>query len=106
MADFGLSKKITEASSDKSSDASKILGVIPYIDPKSFNKENYELNKKSDIYSVGVLLWQISSGRQPFYDEGNNYDDASLALAILNGKREETIDGTPVEYSKLYTGNK
>ena len=23
-----------------------------------------------------------------------------------NGKREETIDGTPVEYSKLYTGNK
>jgi hypothetical protein len=27
-------------------------------------------------------------------------------LNILNGKREEMIDGTPVEYYNLYTGNK
>ena len=104
MADFGLSKKITEASSDTLSDTSKILGIIPYVDPESFNKENYKLNKKSDVYSIGVLLWQISSGRQPFYEEDNNYDDPSLALAILNGKREEAIDETPIEYSNLYRG--
>ena len=102
MADFGLSKKITEASSD----TSKIIGMIPYIDPKSFNKfqgQYYRLNKKSDVYSIGILLWQISSGRQPFYEEGNGYD-ISLALAILNGKREKIIDGTPIEFSNLYEG--
>ena len=108
LADFGLSKKITESSNDISGDRLKIVGMIPYVDPKRFNKvqgQSYKLNKKSDVYSVGVLLWQISSGHQPFYDEGNNYD-VNLSLAILNGKREETIDGTPIEYSKLYTGNK
>ena len=102
MADFGLSKKITEASSDTST----IFGIISYIDPKklSVQGQNYKLNEKSDVYSIGVLLWQISSGRQPFYDKGNNYDTVYLSLAILNGMREEIIDETPIEYSNLYKG--
>ena len=87
---------------------SKLFGVIPYVDPKNFNSnddpsQNYKLNKKSDVYSFGVLMWQISSGRMPFCDF--EYD-IRLTLAILNGKREEIIDGTPPEYSKLYTGSK
>jgi len=61
------------------------------------------LNKKSDVYSVGVLLWQISSGRKPFCSKDVNYG-ICLTLAILNGKREEVIEGTPVEYSNLYKG--
>ncbi|POG68497.1 kinase-like domain-containing protein, partial [Rhizophagus irregularis DAOM 181602=DAOM 197198] len=96
LADFGLSKKITEATSN-----SKVFGLIPYIDPKSFNiKGNkYTLNKKSDVYSTGVLMWEISSGYQPFY--GEDYD-VSLALAIIDGRRENVIAGTPSAYSNLY----
>ncbi|RGB38842.1 kinase-like domain-containing protein [Rhizophagus diaphanus] len=97
LADFGLSKKVIEVSSD----LSKVLGVLPYVDPKSFeDKENYKINKKSDVYSIGILLWQISSGYRPFREVGYG---PSLMLSILNGKREKIIDGTPVKYSKLYT---
>jgi len=107
LADFGLSKKIAE-----SSNMSKIFGVVPFVDPKSFNNqnnncnknENYKLNKKSDIYSIGVLMWQISSGRRPFYPEGVEYD-IGLVLAIQNGVREKIVDDTPIEYHNLYTGN-
>ncbi|UZO07701.1 uncharacterized protein OCT59_027977 [Rhizophagus irregularis] len=95
LADFGLSKKIDE----KSNNTSKIFGVIPFIDPRSLDNRNYKLNKKSDVYSIGVLMWQISSGYKPFYDVGY---DGRLILDILNGKREEIIDGTYVEYSNLY----
>jgi len=84
-----------------SCDASKILGVIPYVDPKRFNNKN-ELNEKSDVYSVGVLMWQISSGRRPFC---NIKYDLQLTIRILNGIREEIIVGTPVKYSNLYKGN-
>jgi serine/threonine protein kinase len=98
LADFGLSKKIAE-----SSNASGIFGVVPYIDPKGLNDQNYKLNKQSDVYSIGVLLWQISSGCEPF--KGKDYD-VRLAVSIHNGLREEIIDGTPAEYNKLYTGNK
>jgi serine/threonine protein kinase len=99
LTDFGLSKKISEASSD----ISKVFGVLPYVDPKSFeDKENYKLNKKSDVYSIGVLFWQISSGYRPFREVDYGL---SLMLSILTGKREKIIDGTPIKYSKLYTGN-
>ncbi|POG59813.1 kinase-like domain-containing protein [Rhizophagus irregularis DAOM 181602=DAOM 197198] len=60
LADFGLSKKTDE------SVTSRRYGVIPYIDPKKIASDSYSRNEKSDIYSVGVLLWEISSGRPPF----------------------------------------
>src|SRR5688572_29902913 len=68
LADFGSSKKI-EASSN--SIQSKLLGIIPYVDPKSQKNstnqvQTYSLNEKSYVYSVGVLLWEISSGHLPF----------------------------------------
>ena len=70
------------------------------MDPKSFNDKNYKLNKKSDIYSIGVIMWQISSGYQPF--ENIEYD-VNLILAIQGGEREKIIDGTPFDYNNLYT---
>ncbi len=70
LADFGLSKRIDETFNLRS----KLFGVIPYIDPKRFIKQKksdgstqkYVLNEKSDVYSVGILLWEISSGRPPY----------------------------------------
>jgi hypothetical protein len=47
-------------------------------------------------------MWHISSGYEPF--KGKDYD-AALIVSIINGLREEIIGGTPVEYSKLFTGN-
>ncbi|EXX71851.1 hypothetical protein GLOIN_2v1784613 [Rhizophagus irregularis DAOM 181602=DAOM 197198] len=103
VADFGLSKRISE----ESINAPKIIGAIPYIDPKIFNNridyinenQKYKFNEKSDVYSIGVLMWQISSGYQPF----NTKDyDIDLALGIMNGKREKIIQETPIEYSNLY----
>ena len=105
MADFGLSRKITN-----SSDSTDVFGVVPYVDPKYFNNiknknknQHYILNSKSDVYSVGVLLWQISSGHRPFYAENEEYD-ANLIMEIIEGKREKIVEFTPIEYSNLYEG--
>ncbi|EXX66379.1 uncharacterized protein OCT59_024435 [Rhizophagus irregularis] len=98
LADFGLSKRI-EASTKKKKD---LFGVVPYIDPKKFSNKSYSLNKKSDVYSIGVLLWEISSGKPPFYLEEESYDDC-LSVQIMQGHRETTVPDTPIEYVKLYT---
>ena len=47
-------------------------------------------------------MWLISSGRRPF---STNDCEVSLMLDIQGGKRENIIDGTPIEYSNLYAGN-
>ncbi|RGB42646.1 kinase-like domain-containing protein [Rhizophagus diaphanus] len=98
LADFGLSKKVGDASKTQR----ELFGVVPYIDPKRFGSRTYSLNKKSDVYSIGVLLWEISKGQPPFYVEGESYD-ASLAIQILQGSRESPVPGTPADYVKLYS---
>jgi len=110
LADFGLSKRISEASNYPKN----AFGLLPYVEPKCLNymcnikdgNEPYEINVKSDIYSIGVLFWQLSSGYRPFCAENDDDPqyDAGLAIAIENGKREDIVKGTPVEYSNLYTG--
>ncbi|PKY44302.1 kinase-like protein [Rhizophagus irregularis] len=96
LANLGLSKRIEEASDPQS------IGMIPYVDPKSFtrkrNRDNeievYSLNKKSDVYSVGVLLWEISSGRPPFDNEPY---DIALAMEIFSGRREIPVSCWDIE---------
>ncbi|EXX61269.1 Skt5p [Rhizophagus irregularis DAOM 197198w] len=62
----------------------------------------FSLNEKSDIYSIGVLFWEISSGQPPFYVEDEEYD-IGLAVEILQGLRETVVPDTPEEYIKIYT---
>jgi serine/threonine protein kinase len=108
LADFGLSNRIEELTNIKS----KLIGKVPYVDPKSFsegrnNNDNsqaqiYSLNEKSDVYSIGVLLWVISSGQSPF-NAKDEKDDASLIVEISQGLRETVVPNTPEEYVKTYT---
>ncbi|EXX67414.1 uncharacterized protein OCT59_023840 [Rhizophagus irregularis] len=95
LADFGLSKRIDESYRTRSD----LLGVVPYIDPKKFNIQPYSLDKKSDIYSIGVLMWEISSGQPPF-DEISSY---GLIVRIPQGLRETPVPDTPTAYVNLYT---
>ncbi|RGB27424.1 kinase-like domain-containing protein [Rhizophagus diaphanus] len=107
LADFGLSQRIGASSNFQS----KLFGVVPYVDPKSFSRrinnnnqsiQMYLLNEKSDIYSIGVLFWEISSGQPPFYIEDEHYD-VGLAVEISQGFREIVVPDTPEEYVKIYT---
>ncbi|GBC49793.2 uncharacterized protein OCT59_000235 [Rhizophagus irregularis] len=103
LADFGLSRRIVEVSSNND-----ILGMIPYIDPQLLKKQmndkkKYKANKKSDVYSVGVLLWEISSGQIPFKSYSEHYQRLALMSEITDGKREIPISSTPVDYINIYT---
>ncbi|GBC07456.1 hypothetical protein RclHR1_07490001 [Rhizophagus clarus] len=73
-----------------------IYGNLPYIAPEviSGKKTTFE----SDIYSIAMLMWEISSGQPPFINFKHDFD---LALKIINGMRPTVIPGTPLEYKNL-----
>ncbi|RIB25823.1 kinase-like domain-containing protein [Gigaspora rosea] len=96
ISDFCLSKLMT---SDSSSSNSIIEGMPSFIDPQCFKDPTYKRTTKSDIYSYGVVLWEISSGHKPF----PNLRRIQIAVQINTGKREKPIDGTPQKYVELYT---
>ncbi|POG73957.1 kinase-like domain-containing protein, partial [Rhizophagus irregularis DAOM 181602=DAOM 197198] len=66
ISDFGLSGPANE---HKLND--KVYGVLPYIAPEVLNNEPY--TPSSDIYSFGVIMAELSSGKPPFYDKKHNY---------------------------------
>ena len=64
--------------------------MLPYVDSKKLGNRNYKLNKKPDIFSVGVIMWQISSGHQPF--ENVEYDvNLILAIQLYKAEKEKKL---------------
>ncbi|KAK5801682.1 kinase-like domain-containing protein [Linnemannia elongata] len=92
ITDFGLSRYLNKELSNNG-----VRGVVPYISPERL--KNAPFDKSSDIYSLGVIMWELTSGYPPFDRDGENY---MLAFHITTGTREKVIPGTPVEYSELY----
>ncbi|POG79146.1 kinase-like domain-containing protein [Rhizophagus irregularis DAOM 181602=DAOM 197198] len=65
-------------------DETKIYGVMPYVAPEVLRRKPY--TQESDIYSFGMIMYFVATGRQPFY---NRAHDKLLALDICEGVRPE-----------------
>ena len=73
-----------------------IYGNLPYIAPEVIDGKGYTY--ASDIYSIAMLMCEISSGQPPFA----NYDhDHNLAMKIIGEERPIIIPNTPKEYKHL-----
>ncbi|KAF0489003.1 GGDEF domain-containing protein [Gigaspora margarita] len=77
---------------------------VAYVDPKFFNPmlNDNKYDKSSDIYSLGVIFWEISSGRPPFSNKPELKDTKKLKTFLALENRENAINLTPVDYKELY----
>jgi serine/threonine-protein kinase len=82
ILDFGVAKLLEGdgGPSDLSAVAGYVLGTPEYMSPEQARVER--IDQRSDIYAVGVLLYEMVTGRLPFQAEGD--------LAILHKHIEET----------------
>ena len=77
IADFGLALNMNK---DLDRDSTFIMGVgsPAYMSPEQI--KGYPLNQKTDLYSLGVVMFQLLTGRLPF--RANN--QATLVYKIVN----------------------
>jgi len=94
IADLGLSKDLN----DSTSSSLMSFGIPPFVEPQCFIDNTYRRDERSDIYSLGQLLWEISSGRTPF----KSTSQYVIPSKIIAGEREPPIEGTSSEYIELY----
>ncbi|GES98328.1 kinase-like domain-containing protein [Rhizophagus clarus] len=78
ISDMGLCGEVNNT------DKTKIYGVMPYVAPEVLRGKTY--TKAADIYSFGMIMYFIITGRQPFE---NCAHDEILALKICRGIRPE-----------------
>ncbi|CAB4493315.1 unnamed protein product [Rhizophagus irregularis] len=73
------------------------------MDPKCFETRSYCITEKSDVYSLGVLFWELTSRGSPFnFDTKLRDEIPSVIINILNGVREKPIPDTNAKFVKLY----
>lgn len=96
LCDFGLSrlKQETNAASSRSK---AVVGTLAWMAPELF-KRHVKYTKHADIYSFGMILWEIASRKLPFSDATH---PGVLRQWIERGEKEELPDNTPKEFAQL-----
>ncbi|XP_051144808.1 cysteine-rich receptor-like protein kinase 2 [Andrographis paniculata] len=76
IADFGLARSFQE---DKSHISTAIAGTLGYMAPEYL--AHGQLTEKADVYSFGVLLLEIVTGRQNNRSKATEYTDSLVTIA-------------------------
>jgi serine/threonine-protein kinase len=64
VLDFGIAKLKSSPASSKLTEIGTVIGTPSYMSPEQFHGE--ELGAQSDIYSLGVIIYEMLTGHLPF----------------------------------------
>jgi TolB-like protein/tRNA A-37 threonylcarbamoyl transferase component Bud32 len=81
VLDFGIAKLLqaaTEATTQTFTETHSLAGTLPYMAPEQLRGE--EIDARSDLYSFGVMLYEMATARRPFEEKLST----ALSDAILH----------------------
>ncbi|CAL8326347.1 unnamed protein product [Lota lota] len=90
LTDFGLARIYQSVSRKSKVDISEEGGTTSYMPPEAFRMD-YTPTCASDMYSYGILLWSILSGKKPY----TNALSSLVRLRIPEGDRPPLDDIDP-----------
>jgi len=82
LSDFGIARAVSEHTLGVTQPG-MVMGSVAYISPEQ--AQNHELDERSDLYSVGVVLYQMLTGALPFSGE------TPVAVAIKHVSAEPPV---------------
>jgi len=98
VIDFGIAKATASRLTDETTftAAGQFVGTPAYMSPEQAELSGLDVDTRSDIYSLGVLLYELLTGRTPF-------DQKELVSSGLDEMRRKLREVDPQRPSTLLT---
>jgi eukaryotic-like serine/threonine-protein kinase len=85
VLDFGIARLIDEAEGGtRLTQMGELVGTLPYMSPEQLNGDPMAVDTRADVYALGVILYELLSGRRPREFEPNT----SLVQAVTRAMKQ------------------
>ena len=92
ILDFGVARVTdSDAGATRQTDMGQLIGTLAYMSPEQVVADPLELDNRSDVYALGVILYELLAGRSPY----------DLHLKLLHEVVQLIREADPVRLSSI-----
>ncbi len=66
ILDFGLAKTMVDKVDPLLSVSGQVVGTLPYMSPEQTRGKSEEIDIRTDVYALGVILYELLTGQYPY----------------------------------------
>jgi tetratricopeptide (TPR) repeat protein/tRNA A-37 threonylcarbamoyl transferase component Bud32 len=94
VIDFGVARATDSdvAITTLRTDIGQLIGTLQYMSPEQCNADPYDLDARSDVYMLGVVFYELLTGRPPYDLASVAVPEAVRIIRDLTPTRPSTLD--------------
>ncbi len=94
VIDFGVARATDSdmAAAAQQTEVGQLIGSLQYMSPEQFDADPNDIDTRSDIYSLGIVLYQLLSGKLPYEIRGARIHEAASLVRAAQPAPLKSLD--------------